>query len=399
MFVYVIFFSFLYFFYRAHKSPVLNFVLLFYLAASVCGVIVHYFVSSGTYCTFLSVPFQIVIFFLFILPVIGYGKHEQSRRFVLLDNHKFLTLSWALIALEIFSILFFIRFDVALLRQGNLSQLRSELLLGQIDMGASLGRTIAGTASYFYCFNILLFFYSLAFRKDKTYFLVLLIVSSSSRIFHALTYIGRDGVLFWIISFVFSYQLFKPYLNEGSRRVSRRFFTIIGGFAMVLLGAISISRFGDSDSGTFLSIVNYFGQPIDNFGRLFDRFHEYKGTKALFPLFFGEKGYYGAGAMSRAEDFYLRYGFYSNTFASFVGSMYSAWGPVLSLIVSGIYSSWATCRLKKINVRFSDLIVLMTAGQIVLHNYFYWAYNIRVANFYLLTLPFICLYCNRRVRQ
>lgn len=399
MLVYVIFFSFLFFYYRQYKSPVLNYVLLFYLAAAICGVIVHYFVSSATYCTFLSVPFQIVIFFLFILPVIGYGKQEQSRRFVLLDNNKFLTLSWVLILLQLFTIIFFIGFDVALLRRGNFNQLRSELIMGQLNMGASLGRTIAGTASYYYCLNMLLFFYSLAFRKDNKYFLILLIVSSSSRIFHALTYMGRDGILFWILSFVFSYQLFKPYLNEESRRVSRKFFTIIGGFAVVLLGAISISRFSNSDSGTFLSIVNYFGQPIDNFGRLFDRFHEYKGTKALFPIFFGEKGSYGASAISKAEDFYLRYGFYSNTFSSFVGNMYSAWGPVLSLIVAGIYSFWATSRLKKINIRFSDLIVLMTAGQIVLHNYFYWAYNIRVANFYLLTLPFICLYCKVKVRR
>ena len=287
-----------------------------------------------------------------------------------MPDDRFKLLAYVLIGLQAFTILFFAEYVLGLLARGDLMQIRSEMLAGDLDIGASLGRTVAGVASYYYCFNVLLFFYSLAFRKDSKWLLILLILTSTSRIFHSLTYMGRDGILFWILSFVSSYFLFRPYLKAESIKIVRRIFIVIGGGALALIVLISMSRFGDSDMGTLGSLVSYFGQPLNNFGQLFDKFHEYTGTRTIFPMLYGDRGTSGSDAIADAESFLLRYGFASNIFFSFVGNMYKAWGPFLTVVISILYCVFMSKRVKRRKTSMASIVVLMFASQIVLHNYF-----------------------------
>ena len=392
---YILFFGFLYLYYKRFKSPALNFVLLFYVLASVCGVLMHFF-KTNNISTLFSFLYQVVILYLFIHPIVVYGKNERLHRFKEFDDKRFKYLTYSLIALQLFSIVFFIGYDVQLLLRGDLSQLRAELLSGDENMGASFYRTVAGTASYYYCINILLFFYSLAFRNEKKIVLILLIISSTSRIFHSLTYMGRDGILFWIISFVFSYFLFLPYLNRDSKKIVRKLFYLCGSFAIVLIGMISISRFGESDSGTFWSLISYFGQPIDNFGKMFvSSYSDFKGTSEMFPLLYGKTGTLGSEVINSADTFELQWGFRNDMFYTFVGNMYVSWGPIITFVIAVVYCFYMTNKLSVKNVGLSTLIILMVASQIVLHNYFYWAYYARVANLFLFTIPIFVLYCRK----
>ena len=300
-------------------------------------------------------------------------------------------------AFRFFQSFFFSGYVYSLLARGDFSQIRSEILTsGEDALGASLGRTIAGTASFFYCYNILLFFYSLAFRKDSRLLLVLLMFSSTSRILHSLTYMGRDGLLFWILSFVFTFFLFKPYLNKDSAKIVKRVFSVFGACAVLLILLISISRFGESEDGMLWSLISYFGQPIDNFAKMFQsNFNQWKGTSALFPLLFGEKPQAASDLLASVDDFEAMFGFKNNVFYSFVGNMYLAWGPIITLIVAVAYSCCMERRLRRRCSSMSTMIILMISAQIVLNNYFYWAYYIRVANLFLFVTPLFVVYCNK----
>lgn len=394
MIAYLLFFIFLYLTYRRYKSWLINGSILYYIAAACCGLLTHYLIKPEAYSTFLSVIFHLLVLFLFLKPILEYGKREKVRSFLLLDNQRFTILSYSLIGLQLFSIIFFAPDVFEMLARGDLGQVRSEILSAGRGTG-SLPRTIAGVASFYYGYNLLLFFYSLSFRNDSRRFLFLLMLSSVSRIFHSLTYMGRDGILFWILSFVFSFFVFKPYLSDKAKNVVKWSALLIGSFAFLLLGAISISRFSGTDSGTLLSLVNYFGQPMNNFGMLFDRVHEYDGTKTIFPLLFGEKGISGADAIDAAENFVLRYGIASNAFYSFVGNFYLAWGPFITLFIAFIYSTVMCSIVKKTKTTVPMLIVLMIVIQIVIHNYFYWAYYIAAANLYLFTTPIFLIFCSK----
>ncbi len=388
------FFCYIYIRYRWCKSPILDFVILFYLAASICGVLMN--TQTGNIVSLFSICFQILIFYFFLKPIIEYGKRGKKHIFLDVDNNRFITLVYALIILQLYSIAFFIKYDISLLLRGDFSQIRAEMLTGGNSGTGSIFNTIACTGSFFYCYNILFFFYSLAFRYDSKKLLILLMISSTSRIFHSLTYMGRDGILFWILSFLFSYFLFKPYLREESKALVRNLFIVCGSFAIILIGAISISRFEGSDGGVIWSLINYFGQPIDNFGKMYtSSFSNYGGTIKLFPLLYGERGALGSEVLASADAFEAKYGFASNAFYSFVGSLYLAWGPYITLLFSIFYCIFFSIKFQRKTIRLSHLIILMVVAQIVLHNYFYWAYYIRVANLYLLTVPLFVMYCKK----
>jgi oligosaccharide repeat unit polymerase len=207
---------------------------------------------------------------------------------------------------------------------------------------------------------------------------------------------GRDGLLFWLFSFFSCYYLFKPYLTKKSKKLIKNVFIIVGSFAVVVFIMISIDRFGsdsNSEISTIDSVINYNGQAIDNFGRLYDSYTpESPVFSKLFELFGERDKLRGLEAVRRAEEFEFRFGFRSNIFSSFVGSFYSALGSICTILISFIYSLFIGRMLDKKNVNMNTLIILMISTQIVLHNYYYWAYYIRVANFFILTIPLICLY-------
>lgn len=392
---YFLFFLWQYISNKKYKSSILNSVFLYYVAASLCAIITHYKLAPEYYHTIVSVFFHLLIFYIFLTPIIQYGKLENRRGFLLLDENRFKLLSYSLIGLQLFSIAFFAREDFAMLVRGDFSQIRAELL-AQGRINGSIFRTVAGVASFYYCYNIILFFYSLSFRKDSKLFLMLLIVSSASRIFHSLTYMGRDGILFWILSFAMSYFIFKKYLGNDIKKFLRKIFIFIGGFAFLLLGAISLSRFSDSDIGVIYSLVDYFGQPINNFGIMFDRFHEYKGTINVLPLLYGQKGDTGGDVLASVDDFIAKYGFANNSFKSFVGSFYIAWGPFLTLIISYLFNKMMLVRIKcRKYISLPMIFCLMISIQIVIHNYFYWAYYIGVANLFLFTTPIFIIFCSK----
>ena len=397
MFVYLFFFLLLFIVNRRYKSPVLNFVLLFYTMASICAIITHYWLNPRAYSTPLSIIFHIFCLYAFIMPILAYGKNERKRSFILMDDKRFKLLSWSLIVLQIYSIIFFSGTVYSFIRNGDFYAIRSNLLVNaDINAGRSLFRTVAGVASYYYCFNILLFFYSIAFRSDKKWFLILLFGSSLSRVFHSMTYVGRDGILFWILACAFSFFTFKPYLDKNRINFIKRISVSFGAIAVLFIMLISLSRFGASDKGTLLSLIDYYGQPLNNFGRLFDKVNDYNGTRSIFPLLYGQRGATGGEAMDNAEIFYSRYGFYSNAFFTFVGNMYRAWGTYVTVVISFFYMVFMSMRMNRVKTSMRTLIILMFCSQMVLHNYFYWAYGIQVANLFIFTLPLFLIYCGTK---
>ena len=144
--------------------------------------------------------------------------------------------------------------------------------------------------------------------------------------------------MFWGFSFIFGYLIFRSYFKPESKRFLKKITFVTGGFALVLLTAISISRFQTSDSNVINGLIDYFGQPLNNFGQLFDKVHDYQGTRIIFPWLYGSSGYSGKEAVTETVDFYNKYGFNSNSFFTFIGTLYYAWGAWGTLFVALFYA-------------------------------------------------------------
>ena len=369
--------------------------MMFYIVASICAIYTHIFIAPEAYYTFFSIIFHLFTLYLFLLPIITYSKHDKTRYIILLKPSAFKVLTYFCVALQIFSIAYFIPYDFRIFFSGDLGALRSALTNGEIDTlsGGGIFRTIAGVASYYYCISIILFFYSIAFLKNSRRLNALLLISSLSRIFQSFSYVGRDGIIFWIFSFAFSYCIFRPYLSDENNRKIKSAFIGCGGFAIILLGAISISRFSGTDKGVINWLIDYFGQPLNNFGQLFDKFHEYTGNESIWPWFYGNKGARGVDAVTASAEFYNIYGFNSNIFFTFIGSFYKAYGPIVTLFLSILFSLFFSSKLRKRRIGMAEFLMLMFVGQIIWNCYFYYMFANRAGNLFIVSLIIIGIYC------
>lgn len=393
MLFYVAFFLLLFLLTKRYRSWLANSMTLFYLAGAVCAVYVYHHIEANFY-SLESIAFQLTTIFLFMYPVLVYAKREKTKRFAHIDRRMFRLVAIGFMVLGLFSVAYFVPLDIKILTSGDLGALRNaQTFGGEVYHGGGAFRTIAGVASYYYCICLLLYFYSITFLKESALFNWLLLIASTSRIFQAISYVGRDGILFWIMSFAFTYCLFRPYMDGVVRKRIATTVLLIISFAVAVFSAITLSRF--QTGGALEAVVDYLGQGFNNFGRIFDRVGDYQGGKAIWPWLYGEKGMTGNEAMIQAVEFEMQYGFKSNVFATFVGSFYRAYGPYLLMAFSFVYAFVISIPMRRQKLTLSTMVLLMFAYQLVVHNYFYFVFANRVGNLYMLTIPLIMFMFSR----
>lgn len=128
--------------------------------------------------------------------------------------------------------------------------------------------TLAGAASQLFGVSLVLAFIRLASKKNqgrnvlRAFFLVF---SSLSYVIYIFAYVGRDGVVYWLMTVVALYLVFCSHLDP----VDKKRIVVIGliGAAVLLIpfGMITVSRFFDADQGAGWSFFEYFGAQIHNF--------------------------------------------------------------------------------------------------------------------------------------
>lgn len=230
------------------------------------------------------------IFFIFIFLFPLYYFKENKNLTIKLPNIGLLNIfSSVLIVLSIFSIAFYLPAVIKMFKSGtalailrnNLSSIRTEYVNTE-----GLWNTIASVSSSLYPFAMMLFF--LYYIKGKnTIRCALLFVSSTSKIIMVLSFVGRDGVVFWIINFIFMYFLFYNYFSEKQKKRLRSVFIVMAAVAMIPILAISISRFGGkSNNGTMRSILSYLGQMVPNYLLFFNVRADHYCFGSAFPLLY-----------------------------------------------------------------------------------------------------------------
>lgn len=389
MLLYVFLFLSIFLYYKRYKSIAFNFITLFYLFAALASIYVHFNISK-TYNSVESISFHVIVLFLFMIPIFTFCKNEHLKVLQQINPKAFKIIAKIFIGLNLFSVIYFIPIDIKILLSGDLGGLRDAQTFGGESYGGSgIFRTIAGVAAYYYGICLILYFYSITFLHESKRFNYLLLIASTSRVFHALSYIGRDGILFWVLSYIFLFFVFYPYMNKNLSKLILKRCLVILGFVVFVFLSISISRFKNSTITPFESIIDYYGQGLNNFGQLYESFHEYTGNKTIWPWLYGVKGTTGSEAIALAVEFEARYGFKSNVFFTYVGNLYKSYGSVLTLIIAMFFSLIFSSILKGRILSISKLIVLFFVFQIVICNYFYYFFANRVGNLYILSLPII----------
>lgn len=173
-----------------------------------------------------------------------------------------------LLALQFFSIAFFLPFAT--------SSLGGDANANRLDLGsttqvlASYGviNTVAGMASHLFAASIVMALIRLSQSKENGGSVsraALLLFASLSYVIYIFAYVGRDGVVYWLMTAGAIFLIFRAHLPLPLRRKVFAVGASLGGLLILPLATITIARFADADVGISGSLLEYFGSQINNF--------------------------------------------------------------------------------------------------------------------------------------
>jgi oligosaccharide repeat unit polymerase len=344
----------------------------------------RFFISSIVFC---------VLLFLFLSPFLSFREDLINK--IVLPNSRFLyVFSIIVCGVSLFSLIYFIPSSIIAIRTPDIQAARYALLEGDTLVSHSIFNTIAGTAASFYQIPIVLFF---IYQILERHWLlkVMLLVSSFSYTFFVLSYYGRDGILFFILSFIGLFGFFKPFLTVVFRKKIWFFFIflVIGGLVPFLI--LTFSRFGDQ---SFRAIISYMGQGFPNFCLMYN-------AKApitygnVFPLFRDLLGLPEVVDSSIQKDVLESSGTFTWVFGTFLKSFVLCFGVfgtfILGFIFQFIFKHTVS---KKIIFSFANLLIYFLYFQIFFQGVFYYRQYDRVGNLLIIVSFLLYFVFNLKIK-
>lgn len=173
-----------------------------------------------------------------------------------------------LIALQGFAIAFFLPFAMESL-SGDASANRLELSTKAAVLATyGLANTVAGAGSHLFAVSLVMAGIRLCQPKGQGYSLVralLLMFVSLSYVIYILAYVGRDGSIYWLMTALLVFLIFRAHMPTRLRRRIIAFGASLCGLILLPIVTITASRFADNERGAGFSLLEYFGTQIINF--------------------------------------------------------------------------------------------------------------------------------------
>lgn len=321
-------------------------------------------------------------FFLYFVPICCFKENTISK--IVLPSKKTIdTISTVLIILSFVSILYFSTGVVNVFSYGDLGAARNDrYIYGESFIEYGLMYTISSVSASLYVFDILFFFIYLSLG-GSTSRCVLLFISSFSEILHVLTEAGRDGVVFWMFSFVFLFLFFKDFISFKKRKMITKYFVIFASAMLIPFIAITIGRFGENATR---SMVSYMGQSFLHYCYFFSIEPRPISYGQGFPLFFE--------ILNKPMPPFARYAneiTASSAFGTFFREFFVNFG-VIGTIVLGLLLGLIFKRNVKIKdgmFDFHSFFVYILYFQVFSQGVFYFRHYTRGGNLFIC----ICLLC------
>jgi len=221
----------------------------------------------------------ILLLFLFLFPFINI-REDGIKSIILPNSNTLFLFALVIVILSLLSILYFSPIVVNIFLLSDLNDARLQMTQGEGFIEESLVNTIATVSASFYTIALFLFFIYRAKGTNKT-LSILLLISSLSYVLNVFAFVGRDGVIFWIFSFIGAYGLFHRFLPRKEQKVIKRVLLYFLILAIPLFMAITYDRFNDNP---LAGILSYAGQSFPNFCLSFNADYPVSNG-AAFPLF------------------------------------------------------------------------------------------------------------------
>lgn len=310
------------------KVALSNLVVLLYCISTFCYYLLWNFINRSYHYSVESLAL-IVLSVLFIVAPITKAEAVNTRSILILNPYKVKRLVHILIAIGLYAMVFFGRFLPQVFAMGAVA-MRTEMQ-GIRFYESSAWSQLASLGAFSFVISLYIYFYNKIHqclsKKEST----LLIFSSFSYIVCTLNTAGRDGIVIWILSYVAIYCFFYKYFDKTNRRKLIRPFVYAVFIILPLFYIISTDRFDDSDHGTYWSIIAYTGDSLENLTHQLEIFHftnvGNQNPLANFELLRQMGASLGLTNIGQIDVFgnmqnAAMYGYRSNQFSFFIGSLY-----------------------------------------------------------------------------
>jgi len=247
---------------------------------------------------------------------------------------------------------------------------------------------------------------SIDHRPSKNRRFLISLLSTFCYVVYILAYVGRDGIVYWIITFVIEYNMFKKYIKgrEIKKYLRLPMFSILILMLIIFLH-ITKARFGSSLADISGAILSYMGQQVKNFSDRYSINPPLSHGRANFPLLMNMLDQLGIRISftpkSMINAYYFERGLQPWVFATFIGSFLSDFGKlgtILIITLGSIYMRWIINGRSRKAWYLSDLLIILLYCQIVSWGVFYFRqYSDNLYLLCLLALVFILRF-SRRIR-
>ena len=255
-------------------------------------------------------------------------------------------------------------------------------------------RYICALSTFFFgssFFMLVVFFVNVLFRKTKWYINVMALLGSTPQLITGITQADRSQVVYWGVMFVVLFTFFYKAIRSGKSKTFLLYVIPIFALAFAYLIAVSISRWGDTDSGAEGGTIRYLGMNYFNFCNFFNYFWDTPHSLCeLFPLTYK---FFGVDYWTWGELVEKKTGVFVLTFSTFLGYICSISGPIVMIIYSIFFNRVSSVFLKRKSestITFQELtkfwvVVLVPACGFFCYHYSFYTTTIALIVWFIIS--------------
>ena len=303
------------------------------------------------------------------------------------------------VILSIYSIVFYlpVAYKMIAVDIADIANVRSMVTTGNHPfIEPSIKNGLAKLFAFLYNLQLTLFFINLIIDRKISFFSWVILFSSLSYPVFVLAFMGRDGIVFWIFSFIFSFLLFRKYLHGGILKTLKKITVVIFSFFLFFFLIISVGRFlvaNEDAMQLFESLLSYIGQGPINFAEYYyiPNMISDGGQSLFLPLVKDVDLNY----KNQIDSLLYNYDIVPWIFKTFISSIYTSIGSlfllIFGLILLFVYK-YSFKEKKKGVLSFPFVLVYTVFFTVYSQGVFYLTYYHNIAHLSVLLIFLLALF-------
>ena len=342
--------------------------------------------------------FLTVSLWLYLYPFIEIN--DSNFEYLIIPSKKIIKcISVILSVCSIYSIVFYlpVAYKMIAVDIADIANVRSMVTTGNHPfIEPSIKNGLAKLFAFLYNLQLTLFFINLIIDRKIRFFSWVILFSSLSYPVFVLAFMGRDGIVFWIFSFIFSFLLFRKYLHGGILKTLKKITVVIFSFFLFFFLIISVGRFlvaNEDAMQLFESLLSYIGQGPINFAEYYyiPNMISDGGQSLFLPLVKDVDLNY----KNQIDSLLYNYDIVPWIFKTFISSIYTSIGSlfllIFGLILLFVYK-YSFKEKKKGVLSFPFVLVYTVFFTVYSQGVFYLTYYHNIAHLSVLLIFLLALF-------